>query len=49
MKIIYFLKSQIKKYMESVYFFKYQITLKRYCQDINLVFEEDTVHNYVYW
>ena len=31
--------------MKSGTFLKSQITAKRYCRDINLVFEKDTVHN----
>ena len=31
--------------MKSISFPKSQITSKRYCQDINLVFEKDTAHN----
>ena len=27
----------------------FQVTLRRYCQDINLIFEKDTVHNNFYW
>ena len=31
--------------MKCVSFPKPQITSKRYCQDVNLVFEKDTAHN----
>ena len=41
--------SNISIIYEKVSFLKTQITLKRYCQDINLVFKKDTAHNNVCW
>lgn len=36
-----------QKYMISASFSKSKITSKRYCQDVNLVFEKDKVHIHV--
>ena len=41
--------SNISIIYEKVSFLKTQITLKRYCQDINLVFKKGTTHNNVCW
>ena len=41
--------SNISKIYEKCTFPKSQITSKRYCQDINLVFKKDTTHYNVCW
>ena len=41
--------SNVSKIYEKCIFPKSQITSKRYCQDINVIFEKDTAHNNVCW